>query len=168
MTIILALIAPLVLGTADHIATRVGRRGRVLAVVFWLFIVSVPTTGIAALIIGGSPTRAELLLGLSAGVFGAAGLSSIYLGYTKWGVGVVGPVAAVTGAIVPIGVSAITEGLPSSRVAIGIAVGIGAIWLIGFRSSPPDDESPATPPERQFTQEALLFGERLEECSSAS
>ena len=104
MTILIGLLSPLSIGVADHIGTNVGRRGRLLATVLAIYVFTLLSTLILAVWWGGSPTGSDLLLGSVSGVSSGMGLIQLYRGYTTRGTGIVGPVAAVTGAVVPIGV----------------------------------------------------------------
>lgn len=136
MTILLAVLAPIIIGFADHNGVNLTRRDqRPMTLVLWIYVSSVPFTAIAALALGGSPAGADLAYGSLAGVFAATALLSLYRGYSVSGVGVVAPVAAVTGAVVPIGAATILSGFPSAVVQSGLVVGVAALWLIGFERS---------------------------------
>lgn len=133
MTILIGLLSPLSIGLADHIGTNLGRRGRLLAAVLAIYVFTLMSTLILAVWRGGSPTVPDLVLGAFSGVSSGMGLIQLYRGYTTRGTGIVGPVAAVTGAVVPIGVDTIVSGLPSMVVSLGLLVGLIGVWLIGIR-----------------------------------
>ena len=133
MTILIGLLAPLSIGLADHIGTNVGRRGRLLATVLSIYVFTLLSTLILAVWRGGDPSGYDLVLGACSGVSSGMGLIQLYRGYTTRGTGIVGPVAAVTGAVVPIGVDTIVSGLPSVVVGSGLVVGLIAVWLIGTK-----------------------------------
>ena len=133
MTVFVGLLAPLSIGLADHIGTNVGRRGRLLATVLAIYVFTLLSTLILAVWWGGSPTVSDLVLGGCSGVSSGMGLIQLYRGYTTRGTGIVGPVAAVTGAVVPIGVDTIVSGLPSVVVGSGLVVGLVGVWLIGMK-----------------------------------
>jgi len=136
MTILLAVIAPIVIGFGDHIGVGVSRKtGRPMVLVLWIYIASIPFTAAIAFFLGGTPTFADLAAGAGAGVFSALALMALYKGYSTSGVGVVASVAAVTGAVVPVTAATILDGLPSGFVQLGLGVGIFALWLIGFDRS---------------------------------
>ena len=154
-TIVLALVAPVVIGFSDHIGAGLSRRGRPMALVLWIYVASIPFTAGAAALIGGTPNRADIGFGLMAGFFGASALMALYKGYSMSGVAVVAPVAAVTGAVVPIGAALVISALPSATVQGGLIVGLGAVWLVGFdRSGAPLD----TAALRYGTMAGVLFG----------
>ncbi len=131
MNLLIGLLTPLSIGLADHFGTDVGRRGRLLAFVTWIYIFTLLSSLVLAIVLGGSPTPVDLVLGGLSGGFAGLGLARLYRGYTTHGVGIVGPVAAVTGAIVPICVDTLLTGLPSLTVGAGMAFGLGGVWLIG-------------------------------------
>ena len=133
MTILIGLVSPLSIGLADHIGTNIGRRGRLLATVLSIYVFTLLSTLILAVWWGGSPSGSDLVLGSFSGVSSGMGLIQLYRGYTTRGTGIVGPVAAVTGAVVPIGVDTIVSGFPSMVVGSGLAVGLIGVWLIGMK-----------------------------------
>ncbi|MDE0709604.1 MAG: hypothetical protein F4X18_05685 [Acidimicrobiia bacterium] len=133
MTVLVGLLSPLSIGLADHIGTNVSRRGRLLATVLSIYIFTLLSTLILAVWRGGSPTVSDLVLGACSGVSSGMGLIQLYRGYTTRGTGIVAPVAAVTGAVVPIGVDTIVSGLPSAVVGSGLVVGLIGVWLIGTK-----------------------------------
>ena len=134
MTVLIGLISPVAIGYADHIGTNLGRRGRLMASVLWIYIFTMVSSTTLAILWGGEPTTTDLLLGAGSGLGASVALIHLYRGYTTRGVGIVGPVAAVTGAVIPIGVDAIIGGLPSVIVGSGMVVGVIAIWLIGLKN----------------------------------
>jgi uncharacterized membrane protein len=76
------------------------------------------------------PTASYLALGGAAGIFGLLGLIALYRGLAIGHMGIVAPVSAVVTAVIPIGVSLFTDGLPSSTQFIGFISALGAVWLI--------------------------------------
>ena len=134
MTILIGLLSPLSIGLADHIGTNVSRRGRLLAAVLSIYVFTLLSTLILAVWRGGSPTGPDLVLGACSGVSSGMGLIQLYRGYTTRGTGIVGPVAAVTGAVVPIGAGTIVSGLPSVMVGSGLVVGLIGVWLISAKN----------------------------------
>lgn len=133
MIIFLSLLAPTLIGFGDHIATGLGRRARVLPMVWWIFLYTFGSIVATAFWVGGSPSLADMVYGCLSGLLGAFGLVELFLGYTRRGVGIVGPVAAVSGAILPVVVGFAIAGLPSWVVTAGLGVGLVSLWLIGFR-----------------------------------
>ncbi|MEM7344192.1 MAG: DMT family transporter, partial [Chloroflexota bacterium] len=65
-----------------------------------------------------------------AGISGVAGLIALYYALSRGRMGVVAPVAAVTSALVPLGVAFVTIGLPGAIQGIGFIFALLAVWLI--------------------------------------
>ena len=129
MSVLIGLISPVSIGYADHVGVSLGRRGRLLAAILWIYIFTLLTTAVMAILWGGSPTTTDLILGGGSGLGASLALINLYRGYTARGVGIVGSVAAVTGAVIPIAVDAFIVGLPSPVVSSGMAVGVTAVCL---------------------------------------
>ena len=96
------------------------------------YLFAVPSAFGLAVLVGGEPTMSDLLLGAASGLGASMGLIQLYRGYTTMGAATVGPVAAVTSAVIPVIASAIFEGLHSAVVGYGILVGIAAVWMISI------------------------------------
>jgi len=76
------------------------------------------------------PGNASLVWSLLAGSVGGMALALFYRSLASGNMGLVAPVAAVVGAVIPTIVSAFAEGFPGYRHALGFVVaGIG-VWLI--------------------------------------
>jgi len=67
---------------------------------------------------------------LVAGAIGAFGLSLLYRALVEGQMSVAAPVSALMAAILPVVVTALTEGLPRPLVLGGFALALAAIWLI--------------------------------------
>jgi drug/metabolite transporter (DMT)-like permease len=76
------------------------------------------------------PMGISLGVALAAGLAGALGLGSLYQGLAMGQMGVVAPLSAVVGGIVPIIVGVVTEGPPSPIQALGFGVALLAVWLL--------------------------------------
>ncbi len=118
-------------GGSDFAGGVGARRAHALLVTAAGQIVSlaVLAAGCAAAHAGLPQGRAMVLLAF-AGVEGALALA---LFYRALSMGAMGLTAALTGlltALVPVGYSAVTDGLPGRVTALGLAAGLVAIWLI--------------------------------------
>ena len=130
MAVLLALASAVTIGTSDMLGTIAGRRGGVLAAVLANFLLGGLLLVPVAVVFGGSPTIGDLALGAVAGVLGGVGLLSLYAGYATTTVGIVAPLAAVLGAVVPVTVGLAIDVVPGAVGVAGIAVGLIAIALI--------------------------------------
>lgn len=90
---------------------------------------------VAILVPERSLTGQDIFLSGIAGIFGAAGLVALYAGLARGPMGLVAPVTAVVGAIVPVVVSLFKEGLPEIWVIFGFAFALAAVWMISQGNS---------------------------------
>ncbi len=130
MAIALALAAALVVGSGDFFGGVASRHGRVLAVVLWVHVVGIVAMALLGPLLGGDPTAADLWWGAAAGIAGAAGVLSLYLGFASSRMGVVAPVSAVVAAAAPVLFGLATGERPGPVAFAGLAVGLVAIALV--------------------------------------
>lgn len=141
-TILLGLGSALLIGAADLFGSLAGRRGRVLAVTLWVFVFGVGVILLASWVVGGTPRPRDFTLGGAAGVAGGFGLLALYAGYSRTTIGIVGPVAAVLGAALPVAVG-LSRDVPGALAITGIVIGLVAIGVI---SMSPDTQGGSTMP----------------------
>ena len=72
----------------------------------------------------------DLAWTVAAGLAGTTGLTAFYQALSVGRMGIVAPVAAVLGAAVPVGASAVAEGLPAPPQMVGFALALLSIWLV--------------------------------------
>jgi drug/metabolite transporter (DMT)-like permease len=84
----------------------------------------------AALLVGGSPTGADLAYGALAGLGGGFGVAFLYRGLASARMGVVAPLSAIGTALIPVVVGLLTGDRPSSLALLGVACAFPAIALI--------------------------------------
>ena len=122
--------AALFSGTGDFLGGVASRRGRVIGVVAGSHLVGIATTFVAAPIVGGAPTAADLGWGAAAGASGGLGILALYVGLSRSDVGVVSPIAAVGAAGWPVLFAVISGERPGGIVWLGVVLGVFAIWLV--------------------------------------
>lgn len=133
MVIALALGAALSIGIGDFFGTLAARRGRVLASTLWVMVTSAVPIAVIAIGLGGSPQTSDYVFGAVAGIGGGVGLLTLYAGYSRTTIGIVGPIAAVVSVGLPVTVG-IAIGDPVGSLALfGIFVGVISVALIGWR-----------------------------------
>lgn len=86
--------------------------------------------GCAALFREALPPASSLRWALAAGLSGAVGIAALYRGLAIGSAATVAPTAAVITAALPVVVSGLTAGLPSSTQLFGFAAAIVGIWLV--------------------------------------
>jgi drug/metabolite transporter (DMT)-like permease len=118
-------------------------------------------TLIAALLLLFPPdayTTSDLLWGAGAGISGAVGLVALYRGLSRARMGVVAPVAAGVGAIMP-GLFGLLSGeRPSLVASVGAVVALLAIVVIGWPPSPTDGKATARRTGTRGLTEAIIAG----------
>jgi drug/metabolite transporter (DMT)-like permease len=130
--ILLIAIATVLIGTADLFGGVASRRSSPFAVAAWSQALGVPVLVFVAAAIGGQLIAEDLGLGLVAGFGASVGVSALYRGFAVSSVGIVAPVAATTAAAVPIVVGVASGEQPSTITAIGLALALAAIFLVGY------------------------------------
>lgn len=65
-----------------------------------------------------------------AGIFGQAGLIALYRGLASGRMGIVAPLSAMLGALIPVIFGALLEGTPTRYQIVGFSLVLLAIWLI--------------------------------------
>ena len=84
-----------------------------------------------------SPSRADLLWGLAAGLTGGIGIALLYRALAIGTMAVVAPTTAVCAVTIPVVASILLGERPSPLALGGIALGIGSIILVSRHDAPP-------------------------------
>lgn len=130
MGVLFGVIAAVLYGSGDYLGGRAATRADVRRVL----VVSQSTAAIGAvlvcLVVEGHATRGDIGYGLLAGLSASLGLGLLYRGLAIGRAGVVAPLTAVAGAVVPITWGLITGERPSTLAMIGVVVAVGAAALI--------------------------------------
>lgn len=85
-----------------------------------------------------NPGGPDILWALSAGLFGAFGIASLFRGLSLGNAAVIAPTAAVIGAGLPVAFSSLFIGLPGALKMLGFLTAIAGIWCV----SRPTDGTP--------------------------
>lgn len=136
LTVVLALAAAALYGLSDFVGGLVSRRASVWQVAVVTQIAAIVLVGVAALVIGGTPTTAEWLWGALAGIGTGTGTAFLYRGLAAGRMSVVAPISAVGAALIPVAVGFLTGDRPPILTWIGIACAIPAIWLVSTAPDP--------------------------------
>lgn len=127
----LSLAAAISWGAADFsggIATKTTNAFRVVVVAHATGLVLM----LALALISGEPRPGAraLLVGAAAGMVGGIGLAAFYRSLAIGKMGLNAPLSAVITALLPLGFSFVTEGLPGAGRIAGFAVALISIWVI--------------------------------------
>ncbi len=131
MEIILAGLSALMYGTGDFCGGLASRKQPTVVVLFFSQLVGLAGALVAALALGQVlPRPADLLWGIAAGVTGTAGLAALYRALASTLVAVASPVAAVTGAVIPVLLGIAAGERPGTLAWVGIGLAVPAIALL--------------------------------------
>ena len=130
MGVSLGLLAALFFGSGDFFGGRASRDAPTRAVL----VVSQTTAAIGAvvlaLVVSGEVIGADLTYGAAAGLANALGLGMLYRGLATGRMGVVAPVTAVVGAVVPVTWGLVVGERPGTVVLAGVVIAVLAGGLI--------------------------------------
>lgn len=131
MSVVLALGAAVVFGSADFLGGLASRRRAALIVAlgsqaagFCALLVALP------LLPSATVAPRDLLLGALGGLFGSSGVVLLFRSLAKGPMSVVAPVAALTASVVPILAGVVQGERPGAPAVLGIAVALVAVVLI--------------------------------------
>jgi len=134
--ILLALASAVAYGTSDFIGGVGARRSSPWQILLVGQIAGTIGLLTAALVLGGTPTAADIGWGVLAGVGSAAGGLFLYRGLTRGRMGVVAPLSAVGAATLPVLVGVILGERQGLLVWAGILIALPGIWLVSRETGP--------------------------------
>ncbi len=76
------------------------------------------------------PPARDWLFGAGAGIIGGIGLIAFYRALAVGQMGIAAPVSAVFTALIPVVITALTQGLPPAVQLIGFVLGLVGVWLL--------------------------------------
>jgi len=131
MSALLALLASVTYGAADFLGGMMGRRIPTTMVVLWSQSIGLMLAVVAALVLPADHVAAsDFVWGALAGATGTVGLYFLYQGLAQGRMAVVSPVAALVGALFPLGIGLALGERPIPLEWLGIALALPAIWLV--------------------------------------
>lgn len=151
MAILLAGLSALMYGAGDFCGGLASRRAPLFTVLVFSQLVGLCVAAVAAMAFHQRlPAPADMAWGAAAGVFGAAGLAALYRALATTLVAVASPVAAVTGAAIPLLLGLALGERPGALSWVGIGLAVPAIILLA--------SGPAEPARRGIARRAMLLG----------
>jgi drug/metabolite transporter (DMT)-like permease len=137
MAVILGLAAAMAYGAADFLGGLTSRRNSVISVVlisqtlgFLLLLAALP------LLVNGPLDAPTVWWGIACGLVGSAGICLLYLGLARGRMSVVGPVAAVETACLPLIWGLVSGERPGPVALAGVGVAVVAIALVSAARDP--------------------------------
>ena len=141
MSIVLAGLSALLYGAGDFCGGLASRRQPVAVVLTFSQAAGLLAAAAAVLLLRQPlPATADILWGIAGGLTGTAGLAALYRALASTLVAVASPVAAVTGAVVPLLLGLAAGERPGALAGIGIALAVPAIALLA--SGPAESARP--------------------------
>ncbi|MEV6948938.1 EamA family transporter [Streptomyces sp. NPDC051172] len=133
ITMLLAAVAAVGWGAADYCGARASRNVPAHLVVFLSQFLSIPVLAVwlAATATRG-PELSELAWGFGAGAFGLLGMVLLYRTMASEGIVLVGPVTAVTVAVVPLAVGLFLQAAPGPLALCGVCCALGSVALVSL------------------------------------
>jgi drug/metabolite transporter (DMT)-like permease len=129
--VVLGLTSAITWGAGDYGGGLLSRRLPLFGVVFTTQIVGMAFALVVAIARGEPvPAGADLGWSLVAGACGVVGMTSLYRGLAVGRMGVVAPTTGVVGAIIPVTVGFLVEGVPRVATIAGIVVALVAVVLV--------------------------------------
>lgn len=132
VAIVLALGSGLIYGVSDYVGGRASRRIApvVVTLAAELTLLLVTVVGVP-LVESEAPSPRAFWWGIVGGLAGAAGVLGLYVALARGNMTVVAPVTGVVAAALPVVVGVALGERPSAAAAVGIAVALVAVLLIG-------------------------------------
>jgi drug/metabolite transporter (DMT)-like permease len=130
VAVLLGVIVALSFGSADFLGGRASKQANTVAVLFLGTLVAVGGALAVAALVDAEVARADIGYGGAAGAVNVVGLGLLYYGLAHFRVGVVAPLTAVMGALVPAAWGVVRGERPSALVFVGAALAIVAAGLI--------------------------------------
>jgi drug/metabolite transporter (DMT)-like permease len=131
LALICGLAAAASFGTGDFCGGFATKRSSVYSVIVISQIFGLALlTGLAVVLGEQIPSGNNLVFGGLAGFFGTLGLMALYIGLARGRMGVVAPVSAIVGTVLPIIIGIFLEGAPSGGQFLGLVLGVCAIWYL--------------------------------------
>lgn len=147
MPVLLALGAALSWGTSDFLGGVAARRaGNVNAIALGTQSMGLLAFIPVALVVGGTLTWADFWWALAGGTSAGTAVYLLYVGFTKSHTGVVAPIAAIGTAAIPALFGLLSGETMAEIQALGVLLGLLAIWLISRPGKMPSllDEQTST------------------------
>jgi drug/metabolite transporter (DMT)-like permease len=130
VAVVLALFSAATYGIGDFCGGMASRRVAATTVLLWSHMLGLGLLLGSAIVIGGSATSGDLLIGAAGGLCGAAGVGFLYQGLAVGPMSVVAPITALLSASVPIVFGVLEGERPSAGVTLGMVGALVAIVLV--------------------------------------
>jgi len=144
VTALLALLSALFIGSADFLGGMTSRGANGIRVAAFVSVAGLPLALAVSLVDTGTTlTQADVAWSVVAGVVVSLGIGCFYIGMGRGLISVVAPVAAVTGAVIPV-VYALARGeRPGPLALVGLVIAFFAVAVVSIAPSEQHPDAPA-------------------------
>ena len=136
MTAFLALLSSVFIGGADFVGGLASRTANGVRVATFVAIMGLPLAFVVSLSYGAERvSRADVIWSVLSGIVVAAGIGCFYIGMGRGLISVVAPVAAVTGAVIPVVYGLIRGERPGTLALVGLVIAFAAVAVVSLAQS---------------------------------
>src|SRR6476659_3447356 len=130
MSLLLGLVVAASFGSGDFLGGLASTRAKTVAVLVTVQVCALLGALVVAAIAGGDPHPGDFALGALGGLLNVGALGCLYQGLAVGRAGVVAPVAAVVGAVIPVALGLASGENPADAALVGVALAVVAGGLI--------------------------------------
>lgn len=136
MTALLALLSSIFIGGADFVGGLASRTANGVRVATFVALMGLPLSFVVSLAYGAEYLgRDDVIWSVTAGVVVAAGIGCFYVGMGRGLISVVAPVAAVTGAVIPVVYGLVRGERPGVPALVGLVIAFVAVAVVSIAQS---------------------------------
>src|SRR6478735_2542376 len=134
MSLLLGLVVAASFGSGDFLGGVASKRARTIAVLITVQLCALVGAIAIAVIAGGDPHGGDFALGALGGVLNVAALGCLYRGLAVGRAGLVAPIAAVVGSVIPVVWGLASGEDPATAALVGVVLAVVAAGLISAES----------------------------------
>ena len=136
MTALLAVLSAVFIGSADFVGGLASRTANGVRVATFVAIMGLPLAFVLSLAYGAdNVSRDDVIWSVLSGVAVAIGIGCFYIGMGRGLISVVAPVAAVTGAVIPVVYGLARGERPGALALVGLVVAFAAVAVVSLAQS---------------------------------
>ena len=136
MTAVLALLSSVFIGSADFVGGLTSRAANGVRLATFVAIMGLPLAFVVSLSYGAEHvSRSDAIWSVLSGVAAALGIGCFYLGMGRGLISVVAPVAAVTGAVIPVVYGFARGERPGALALVGLVIAFVAVAVVSLAQS---------------------------------
>jgi uncharacterized membrane protein len=141
MSLLLGLVVAASFGSGDFLGGLASTRARTIAVLVTVQVCALAGAFVVAAVVGGDPHTGDFALGALGGVLNVGALGCLYQGLAVGRAGVVAPIAAAVGSVIPVvwGLASGENPANAALVGVGLAVVAGALISVERPEHPTAD-----------------------------